>query len=105
MSTAFSSSDWELLCLQIHQKLQLNKHHTGVLALEEDTVLCEYVYMGMGSTGEADIKYRFFLLSGKRAIVDINNEALAGQGRSIYFCLGIQGRLPGEVTPPINLEA
>lgn len=72
---------------------------------EEDVVLCEYVCMGMGSTGEADIKYRFFLLSGKRVIVDVNTEALADQGRSIYFCLGIQGRLLGEVTPLINLEA
>lgn len=61
--------------------------------------------MGMGSTGEADIKCRFCLLSGKRAMVDVNAEALSHQGRSIYFCLGIQGRFSGEATPLINLEA
>lgn len=63
--------------------------------------MCAWVWGTLGEQAlNTDLSY-----FQERAIVDVNTEALADQGRSIYFCLTIQGRLLGEVTPLINLGA
>lgn len=51
----------------------------------------------MGSVGKADTLNTDFpqFQEHVRAIVDVNTEALEDQGRSSYFFLEIQGRLPG----------